>query len=74
MENFLGDDKSIFVWDLTSNALLTELKGHEETIMNIDWSLDGQYIASGSMDGVVRIWPTQGFINSSNRYILNPFS
>jgi transcription initiation factor TFIID subunit 5 len=66
---FLGDDKSISIWDLASNALLTELKGHKDTIMNVDWSLDGQYIASASIDGIVRLWPTQDFINTLNGYV-----
>lgn len=65
----LGDDKCISIWDLASNALLTELKGHEDTIMNVDWSLDGQYIASASIDGIVRLWPTQDFINTLNGYV-----
>lgn len=64
----LGDDKCISIWDLASNALLTELKGHEDTVMNVDWSLDGQYIASASIDGIVRLWPTQDFINTLNGY------
>lgn len=64
-----GDDKSISIWDLSSNALLTELKGHKDTIMNVDWSLDGQYIASASIDGIVRLWPTQDFVNTLNGYI-----
>uniref|UniRef100_A0A0C9R9Q4 Taf5l_1 protein n=1 Tax=Fopius arisanus TaxID=64838 RepID=A0A0C9R9Q4_9HYME len=61
---FLGDDKSIAIWDLATNAILTELKGHQETIMNLDWSPDGQYIASGSADGIVRLWPSNEYINT----------
>jgi len=37
--------------------------------MNVDWSLDGQYIASASIDGIVRLWPTQDFINTLNGYV-----
>lgn len=62
----LGDDKSISIWDLSSNTVLTELKGHKDTIMNVDWSLDGHYIASASTDGIVREWPTQEFISTLN--------
>lgn len=32
--------------------------------MNLDWSHDGQYIASASIDGVVRLWSSQKYINS----------
>lgn len=67
---YLGDDKSISIWDLASNGLLTELKGHKDTVMNVDWSLDGQYIASASLDGIVRLWPTQDFIKTLNGYML----
>jgi len=49
---------------------LTELKGHKDTVMNVDWSLDGQYIASASLDGIIRLWPTQDFIKTLNGYML----
>lgn len=42
--------------------------------MNVDWSLDGQYIASASLDGIVRLWPTQDFIKTLNGYIQFFFS
>lgn len=31
-------------------------KGHSRPIYDIAWSIDGQYIASASTDGIVRIW------------------
>lgn len=64
---YVGDDKSIAIWDLATNSLLTELKGHQDTVMNVDWSLDGQYIASASADGIVRLWSTQDNILLSNK-------
>jgi len=42
--------------------------------MNVDWSLDNQYIASASLDGIVRLWPTQDFIKTLNGYMLKSFS
>jgi WD40 repeat protein/DNA-binding CsgD family transcriptional regulator len=38
-------------------ALGTSLNGHENTIIQIAWSLDGQYLASSSDDKTIRIWP-----------------
>lgn len=55
------------IWDLATDALLNELKGHQATVMNLDWSHDGQYIASGSMDGIVRLWSAKAYINNGSR-------
>lgn len=55
------------IWDLSTDALLNELKGHQENIMNLDWSPDGQFIASGSMDGIVKLWSTKAYVNIGTR-------
>lgn len=63
----IGDDKSISIWDLSTNSLMTELKAHQDSVINLDWSPDGQFIASSSIDGVVCLWSTQEHINVNNR-------
>ena len=38
---------------LTRRAML---RGHEGEVLNLSFSPDGEYLASGSVDGTVRIW------------------
>ena len=44
---FLGVDKRILVWDLAERTLLTELKGHSDTVYSLSFSRDGNLLASG---------------------------
>lgn len=62
-----GDDKTVLIWDLATDGLLNELKGHEGTIMNLDWSPDGQFIVSGDMNGTVRLWSAKVATNNGIR-------
>ena len=45
---------TIKVWDTISGSL-HEI-GNENPVLSVDWSADGQWIASGSADGVVKLW------------------
>lgn len=49
-----SSDRTIKVWDLTGNAITT-LKQTKE-INSISLSADGKLLASGSADGIIKIW------------------
>ncbi len=44
------------IWDRTNGQLLRECRGHAGTIMEIQFTPDGQRLVSSSLDKTVRIW------------------
>ncbi|KAL6318264.1 hypothetical protein AAG906_035807 [Vitis piasezkii] len=50
-----GDDKG-FIWKIFDGDWAFELGGHKDSVCSLDFSADGQLLASGSFDGLVKIW------------------
>ncbi|KZO90687.1 WD40 repeat-like protein [Calocera viscosa TUFC12733] len=55
-----GEDDLGYVWDLTTGKVVTKLSGHEDSVVAVEWSADGEMVATGGMDGRVRIWRRVG--------------
>lgn len=52
-----SDDFSLFLWSPhTSKKPIARLTGHVQLVNNAAFSPDGQWLASGSFDGSVRLW------------------
>jgi eukaryotic-like serine/threonine-protein kinase len=55
-----GADKTVRLWDpVTAQELLT-LKGHKARVRTAASSPDGTFLASGSEDGIIRMWRAPG--------------
>lgn len=60
-----GDDKT-FVWRVGQEAFeqnrgaVLELRGHTDSITSLAYNYDGTNLATGSMDGTVKVWNADG--------------
>ena len=50
-----AEDRIIRIWDITKRSIRATLKGHEQDIYSLDWSVDGRIIVSGSGDKTVKV-------------------
>ncbi|KAL1778944.1 coronin-7 isoform X1 [Sigmodon hispidus] len=49
-------DLTIRIWDLQAGAERLRLQGHQDQIFSLDWSPDGQQLATVCKDGHVRVY------------------
>lgn len=49
-------DTTLKVWDIKKKALMFDLPGHADEIYSLDWAPDGEKVASGGKDRMLRLW------------------
>lgn len=47
---------TVRIWDLATRTCLHTMKGHETSVLSVDFSRDSSKIASASFDNTARIW------------------
>src|SRR6185503_19868472 len=50
--------KTLEVWDVKSKRQLMTLSGHKDSITSVEFTGDGQFIATASADGTAKMWET----------------
>ncbi len=51
-------DHSVFIWDVARKSRIQVLDKHTASVYALSWNRAGTLLASGSLDGTVRIWDT----------------
>ncbi|MCL7031218.1 hypothetical protein MKW94_018108, partial [Papaver nudicaule] len=49
-------DSTLKVWDIQKLKLKQDLPGHEDEVYALDWSPDGEKVASGGLDRNLKLW------------------
>jgi ribosome assembly protein SQT1 len=55
-----GEDDLGYIWDITDGEVFAKLEGHTDSVISVSFSSDGEMVATGGMDGKVRVWRRVG--------------
>jgi ribosome assembly protein SQT1 len=69
-----GEDDLGYIWDITDGEIIVKLTGHTDSVTSVSWSADGQMIATGGMDGRIRVWRRVGTENYNSWEFLTELS
>ena len=58
---FQGRENVIRIWESQTGQLLYTLTGHLSAVTAVAFSLDGSLLASGSLDGTIKLWNAKTF-------------
>lgn len=55
-----GEDDRAWLWNTIDGAEIAQLSGHTDSVVAVAFSHDGEMIATGGLDGRVRVWRRHG--------------
>jgi WD40 repeat protein len=51
-----SENSNIKIWSVELKKEIATLKGHNWGVYSVTFSSDGKYLASGSEDGMIKLW------------------
>jgi ribosome assembly protein SQT1 len=51
-----GADDLGYIWNASTGQEILKLEGHRDSLSAIEFSRDGQYLATGGVDATIKIW------------------
>ncbi|KAA1128627.1 hypothetical protein PGTUg99_016087 [Puccinia graminis f. sp. tritici] len=51
-----GADDLGYIWNASTGQEILKLEGHRDSLSAIEFSCDGQYLATGGVDATIKIW------------------
>lgn len=51
-----GEDDMGHIWRTDTGETVAQLAGHTDSVTSVGFSFDGEMVATGGMDGLVRVW------------------
>lgn len=55
-----GEDDGAWIWNTIDGAEVAQLGGHSDSVVAVAFSHDGELVATGGLDGRVRVWRHRG--------------
>ncbi|KAK9876742.1 hypothetical protein WA026_014980 [Henosepilachna vigintioctopunctata] len=51
-----GEDDTAYVWNLNTRDVVFECTGHNDSVVEVRFNHDGQYVATADMSGMIQVW------------------
>uniref|UniRef100_A0A6P7GL63 Angio-associated migratory cell protein isoform X1 n=1 Tax=Diabrotica virgifera virgifera TaxID=50390 RepID=A0A6P7GL63_DIAVI len=51
-----GEDDIAYLWNTETGEVLFEFSGHKDSVTEVHFNFDGQYVATGDMAGMIQVW------------------
>lgn len=67
-----GEDGTIRLLDSVTGAIKKKWPAHEGAVEHLAYSPDGEFLASGGVDGVAKVWRADGTIAHTTRKLSEP--
>ena len=63
-------DQTIKLWKIGCSDQALTLKGHNDVVISLSFSLDGRTLASGGYDRRIRLWRMREYVVNDNLLLL----